>query len=396
MAEKDKNNFFSRLEEHSKIKLQVLTNYIIPWMRKILLGSFQNRSCLIVDTFAGVGKYDDGSLGSPLIIVKEAIACIQQLKNMSYNINNIYLVFLEQDRNNYKLLKKNLEEFLEQQLNDNVFNEVINYNTLKISLINDTHESFIENLLKDVDKLVPAFFFFDPFGFQVPYKLNKQLLQKYDSVELLINIMYEELNRFIGLDSIQESVKTLYGINDLNEIKNKIKGATIQERRSIITDLYKKQLKKAGARYTLNFDIQKSTGQFKMSLMYATKNLIGFDTMKNVLNKLSSIEGKNYEYLVDKDKGQLKLELYPKDEKLISELADYLFLNFMGQTIKSEDIKTKAMCHPYIPSKYYHKSMCLLNKNNKIKKTFRVDGSCVRKNSFPKDCYIEFCDVKKY
>ncbi|NLL02561.1 MAG: three-Cys-motif partner protein TcmP [Mollicutes bacterium] len=393
MPEKDRNNFFDELEEHSKIKLQVLKNYIKPWMRKILLSPHNNKSCLIVDTFAGVGKYDDGSLGSPLIITREAIDCIKQLEKMHHKVDNIFLVFIEQKKESYKLLKKNLEEFLNQNLKEGVFNKVNNCGALKITLINDTHETFVENLLNDVDKLVPSFFFFDPFGFSVPFELNKQLLQKYDLVELLINFMYEELTRFIELESISESIKSLYGINSLDDIKDKIKGKKGKERREIITSLYKNQLINSGAKYTLNFDIQRNTGHFKMSLMYATKNLIGFDTMKNVLNELSSTEGKKFEYWIDKDKGQLKLELYPKDEILVSELADYLFSNFKGETIKSKDIIEKAMFHPYIPSKYYCKSMRLLNKNNKIKKIFRINGKNVRKNSFPKDCYIEFHDV---
>lgn len=38
-----------------------------------------------------------------------------------------------------------------------------------------------------------------------------------------------------------------------------------------------------------------------MSLVYATKNINGFDTMKDVLNNLSSEETSDFEYLVDKN-----------------------------------------------------------------------------------------------
>ncbi len=36
MAEKDRKEFFNSLEEHSKIKLKVLTKYIKTWMRKVV------------------------------------------------------------------------------------------------------------------------------------------------------------------------------------------------------------------------------------------------------------------------------------------------------------------------------------------------------------------------
>ncbi len=84
MAEKDRKKFFDKLEEHSRVKLQVLTNYIKVWIRKILLNHHGSGSCLIVDTFAGVGKYKDGSLGSPLIIINETINCIEQVKRLGF------------------------------------------------------------------------------------------------------------------------------------------------------------------------------------------------------------------------------------------------------------------------------------------------------------------------
>ena len=40
MAEKDRKEFFNILEEHSKIKLMVLNEYIKTWMRKVVLNQF--------------------------------------------------------------------------------------------------------------------------------------------------------------------------------------------------------------------------------------------------------------------------------------------------------------------------------------------------------------------
>ena len=51
MAEKARKEFFNSLEEHSKIKLKALTEYIKTWMRKVVLNPYGSGNCLVVDTF---------------------------------------------------------------------------------------------------------------------------------------------------------------------------------------------------------------------------------------------------------------------------------------------------------------------------------------------------------
>ena len=93
MAEKNRKEFFYSLEEHSKIKLKVLTEYIKTWMRKVILNPYGSGNCLIVDTFAGTGMYNDGNYGSPLIIIRESLDFIEQAKKYSkMKVNMINLI----------------------------------------------------------------------------------------------------------------------------------------------------------------------------------------------------------------------------------------------------------------------------------------------------------------
>lgn len=78
--EKLEEKFFLTLQEHSSIKLKLLESYIVPWMRKVILGI--NGNCFICDTFAGTGYYEDGSKGSPIILINEAIECAKQIKTI--------------------------------------------------------------------------------------------------------------------------------------------------------------------------------------------------------------------------------------------------------------------------------------------------------------------------
>ncbi len=395
MAEKDRKVFFNNLEEHSKIKLKVLTEYIKTWMRKVVLNPYGKGNCLVVDTFAGTGIYDDGNYGSPIIIIKEALDFIEQAKkHPNMKVKTINLIFIESDINNYKLLKQNIEKYVNTNIVEHKFNSINEH--LNIAISNSTHEKFIKNLLSKVDNMIPAFFFIDPFKFSVPFELNKGLLEKYNNVELLFNLITEELSRFFEVDKTNQSLKTLYGIEDTSMIKSKIKDKNGKKRINVITNFYKKRLLEVGALYTLNFDIQRETGHYKMSLIYATKNIKGFDTMKDVLNKLSSEETSDFEYLVDKSGGQMRLDLYPKEEKIIEELADYIYKIYNGKRIKSSVIKNEVEKHPYIPSSYYNKAMKLLKDGNKIISVIKPTGENARKGSFPKESYITFiCSISE-
>ena len=177
---------------------------------------------------------------------------------------------------------------------------------------------------------------------------------------------------------------------DITDLINKIKGTADKERIDIITKYYRNQLENAGAKHTLNFDIQRENGHFKMSLIYATKNKNGFDSMKEVLNLLSSKNTNQFVYLIDKHINQECLELYPKDEIIITELASYIYDNYKSKHVKSKEVKEKVKEHPYIPSKYFTKAMNILYDTHKIYSVIKFDGAIAKKHSYPDDSIITF------
>ena len=74
MGHKADKSFFNEKRHWSKRKDKILECYLPPYLSKI---ATQGHPVLIVDAFAGPGKFGDGELGSPLIIcqsIKEALA----------------------------------------------------------------------------------------------------------------------------------------------------------------------------------------------------------------------------------------------------------------------------------------------------------------------------------
>ncbi len=70
------DNFFERKREWSRLKDAVLGAYLKPYLTKI---TTTERPVLVVDCFAGKGRFDDGEPGSPLIIC-QAIRDIRKLR----------------------------------------------------------------------------------------------------------------------------------------------------------------------------------------------------------------------------------------------------------------------------------------------------------------------------
>jgi three-Cys-motif partner protein len=82
-----KNEFFSKKKPWSEIKDDILSWYLEPYIAKILA---TRKPLLIVDCFAGKGKFDDGSDGSPLIILKNVMNTTSKYSN-----TKICCVFIE-------------------------------------------------------------------------------------------------------------------------------------------------------------------------------------------------------------------------------------------------------------------------------------------------------------
>lgn len=72
MGEGDTEQFFRQKRPWSRQKDEILKNYLTSYIPKVAQGV--GKPILIVDGFAGPGCFDDGSLGSPLIIAQTIAA----------------------------------------------------------------------------------------------------------------------------------------------------------------------------------------------------------------------------------------------------------------------------------------------------------------------------------
>ena len=156
------DNFFANKKEWSKIKDDLLKNYLKLYFSKILM---TKQPVCYIDCFAGKGRFDDGELGSPIIALNRSEEAIEK---SNYNSANILCHFIE---NNYS-----------DDLEDNIGDK-------NAIIYNGKYEDKIEEILKKcIGRNV--FLYVDPYGIKSLHfdKFNLLKEYKFHSTEILLNL----------------------------------------------------------------------------------------------------------------------------------------------------------------------------------------------------------------
>jgi len=165
---KDNSDFFKKKNSWSTIKDELLKCYLAPYFQKVLM---TKKPIFYVDCFAGQGKFEDGSNGSPLIALEvRGKSLIQTTRNDLKGA--IKIAFIE--LNYADLLQKNIDSMI--------------ITGDKPEVIQGKYEEQIENLLKDKGGQ-NVFLYIDPYGIKA---LDSTLFDKFESFgfstfEMLIN-----------------------------------------------------------------------------------------------------------------------------------------------------------------------------------------------------------------
>lgn len=160
---KDNSRFFEKKQIWSSVKDDLLTCYLRPYIQKILM---TRKPIYYVDCFAGKGRFDDGSDGSPLIALKIISDCLHTTAAANPQISTCFI-----DLNYADELKKNLVDYP------------------NATIVPGKYEISIEKLLAH-HKGQNVFLYIDPYGIKA---LDCRLFDRFadghfNSIELLINM----------------------------------------------------------------------------------------------------------------------------------------------------------------------------------------------------------------
>ena len=225
---------------------------------------------MYVDGFAGPGRYSKGEDGSPIIALRIA------LHQPAHVRARIRFVFVEERKDRADVLSEIIASL---GLPDN----------FQLELYDD--ESFETAFGKVLDSyknaglpLPPTFAFIDPFGWSdIQLSIVREIL-RHPSCEVLVNFMYEEINRFLNLPDQEKHFDAFFGTQEWRE------GRRLAEpriRKRFLHDLYYRQLRDGvGAKYVRSFEMRNNRDRVDYYLFYATNSILGLSRMKDAMWKV--------------------------------------------------------------------------------------------------------------
>ena len=257
------------MEPHTRAKHDVLMRYLLAWFP--ILGQSAFPQVMYIDGFAGPGRYSDGEDGSPIIAIKAALTHRERIRGQ------LLFRFMEKRPDRADMLREVVNDM---DLPGNFDVQIIGGSTFDEELTR-----FIDSQPRDI----PTFAFIDPFGWTgIPFSSIRRILTS-PHCEVLVTFMYEEINRFAGIQSQADNFDTLFGTTEWSGIAATADSA---ERNRGFRDLYIRQLQaSAYARHVRSFEMQNNRNVTDYYLFYATNSLLGLKKMKEAMWKVDPTGG---------------------------------------------------------------------------------------------------------
>lgn len=311
------------IEPHTQAKHRILRRYLDAWLP--IMGRFNSR-ILVLDGFAGPGRYKGGEEGSPLIALRALMEHPHMMKRLKSGLE-VRFFFIEEDEDRAAALKEEVEKFRQAHpLPSSV------HVTIEAEMRFDVFLGTILDLLeKEGAQIAPTFAFLDPFGFSgVPMTLIKRLAGS-PKREVLISFMFESLNRFAGRQpKIGGTLDDLYGTQKWRVVAGY---SDSSRRRDGLIDLYRRQLIGSGFPYVRDFKMLDGGNRTEYFLYFGTKSLKGLSAMKQAMWKVDPAGGRSFSDFIALDP---QLSLVPATAPLQS-LRKLLKAHFRGKDWVSPD-----------------------------------------------------------
>lgn len=154
-------NFFKSKKGWSRQKDEIFARYLTPYIAKILT---THRPLVIIDCFAGKGRFDDGNTGSPIIIA-DHIRSVLESDGKDKNIRGLFI-----ESNYAKDLETNLRDYINCEIWTGTFKEEI------------------EKILA-LDSRCNLFLYVDPYGIKCLdfQQFERIKAKKFSSLEMILN-----------------------------------------------------------------------------------------------------------------------------------------------------------------------------------------------------------------
>jgi three-Cys-motif partner protein len=348
------DNFFDEQGEQSQIKAEIVSKYFWSWAKVIIGAQKKNphRSegrVAYIDLFAGPGRYRDGALSTPAMIIEGA------LKDADF-CERLVAIFNDKDEDNSKSLEeclKNLPGIEKMKHQPKVYTGEVG-----------------EEIVAKFEKmqLVPTFFFIDPFGYKgLSLRLVNSVLRNW-GCDCVFFFNYNRISMGLGNEAVEQHMDSLFGKQRADALRTRFAMQQISsgEREAFIVEEMCQALKEMGGQFVLPFRFRNEKGtRTTHHLFFVTKHFRGYEIMKDIMANCSSA----------REQGVATFEYSPADERQpslyellrpLDELEGMLLKDFAGRTLGIRDIyETHSVGKPFV-LKNYREVLCRLEQDKKI------------------------------
>lgn len=253
------------LDPQTKGKHLVLRSYLDAWLP--IMGTYNGR-ILFIDGFAGPGEYRGGEDGSPIIALR-ALCEHSSRQRIGAEVGYIFIEKEEDRATHLAALVDSWRPSLPSGCWANVLNGVFD----------DTMTQALDDLDAQEKHLAPAFVMVDPFGVSgTPMSVIRRVLRNAKS-EVYISFMYKDMNRFKDTPEFAPHLDGLFGCREWRQ-GSKIEDSS--QRKHFFYSLYEQQLRSAGARQVLHFELYEGR-RLVYAIFFGTQSITGCDRMKQAI-----------------------------------------------------------------------------------------------------------------
>jgi three-Cys-motif partner protein len=340
------NQFFVESREQSEIKARIVSKYFWAWANVIIGATRAQSRIAYIDLFAGPGRYEDGTLSTPLLVLRKAID--------DPAMHDILVTFFnDKDSNNAGKLEKAIKKLpgigkLKHQ--PDVSNEVVS-------------DELTKSLARR--RLVPTFLFLDPWGYKgLSAGLINSVLKNW-GCDCLFFFNYNRVNMGLNNSAVREHMNVLFGSERADDLRGRLGRLRPYEREGAILASLDDSLREMGAKFVLPFRFRNGDDtRTTHHLVFTTKAFKGYEIMRGVMGKESSEESQgvpSFEYSPYRTQWPRLIELTPLDD-----LAKSLLLDLAGQTLTARQIFETHSVGKFFIEKNYKSALIALEASGKI------------------------------
>lgn len=278
----DKETLWSR-EPHTAAKHQVLRAYLDGWLGvmaslalRFALSGGKRPRILLLDGFAGPGRYADGEEGSPLIMLD---ALINHSSFARWGAIDFKLLFIEHDEVRANHLRAEVAALDRPPPN------------VTPRVEHGEFESVFDPMVAPFLRAgIPTFAFIDPFGYSKSSMSVTGRLLEFPRCEVLYFLPMSFIHRFVGRTGQEPALDSLFGSPRWREAIS-LEG---EARTAFLLDLFESQLEeREGVEYVRSFELRTLDGN-DYRLVFGLGNTKGLELAKDAMWKVDPVGGMTY------------------------------------------------------------------------------------------------------